>query len=250
VFHDPRDCKISAHLFNAPQGWEIKTRTLTQCQFQYVVEGTADYTIEGKTYQTKRGDLIFHTPNIPHSVKTIEDNPYLCISIVFHFGSSRFPLAQLIGSSRLVGNFADHTMVNKLSQLTMHYHQPGVKNHIFCQGLLIQIIHDLHDWNEDQLQTKIQEKTKTKIVLIRNYIATHFSENITHKDLESISNLPFEYLTSVRIEKAKELAIQTHLSISEIAHMIGYSDVHTFGRMFKNKTGTSLSQFCSSLVTY
>lgn len=59
---------------------------------------------------------------------------------------------------------------------------------------------------------------------------------------------PFEYVVWVRIERAKELVINTNLSVGEIATSVGYADLHTFGRMFKNKTSVSLSQFCSSLV--
>jgi AraC-like DNA-binding protein len=252
-----------AHLFNAPEGWGLKPRVLTQHQIQYVADGTAEYSVEGKTFITKRGDLIFHAENVPHSVQTMKGEPYLCISIVFHFGSFRFNMDNLIPRSGYIGNIGGSVLETRLNQLITHYHQPGAQNQILCQGLLLQIIHDLHNWN-DRSQTRIQEKTKTKIILIRNYIAKNYSRNIEHKELEEVSGLsrnyiivkfrqtygmtPFEYLTSVRIEKAKELVIQTNLSISEIARLIGYSDVHTFGRMFKSKAGVSLSQFCASLV--
>ena len=59
---------------------------------------------------------------------------------------------------------------------------------------------------------------------------------------------PFQYLTQVRVERAKELTIQTNLSIGKIAAMVGFADVHTFGRMFKQQTGVSLSQFSNSLT--
>jgi AraC-like DNA-binding protein len=254
-----------AHLFNAPKGWGIKNRTLSQNQFQYVVKGTAEYNIEGKTIITKKGDLVYHGPNVNHFVKSVDDEPYLCISIVVHFGTSRFPLEELIGQSRYIDNFIENPIETKLSQLVTHYHQPGLQNQFICQGLLLQIIYDLHNWNQEQSQTKVQEKSNVKMLLIRNYIAENYNKNLQHTDLEAVSGLtrnyiiikfrkafgmtPFEYLSLVRIERAKELGIQTNLSISEISQIVGYSDVHTFGRMFKNKTGISLSQFCSSLVT-
>ena len=60
---------------------------------------------------------------------------------------------------------------------------------------------------------------------------------------------PIQYLIYIRIEKAKELAVQEGLTPSEIAHRVGYSDVHTFGNMFKKKTGISISAFCELLFT-
>jgi len=103
------------------------------------------------------------------------------------------------------------------------------------------------------------------MVLLRNYITEHYHQDIRISDLEQLSGFgrdylivqfkrafqmtPIQYLIHVRVEKAKELAVNEGLTPSEIAHRVGYSDVHTFGKMFKKKTGSSLSQFCSTLFT-
>jgi AraC-like DNA-binding protein len=60
---------------------------------------------------------------------------------------------------------------------------------------------------------------------------------------------PIQYQIYLRVEKAKELSVHDGLTPSEVAHHIGYNDVHTFGKMFKKKTGLSLSQFCANLFT-
>jgi AraC-like DNA-binding protein len=254
-----------AHIFNAPKGWEIKPRSLVHYQFQYVVEGAAEYWIDDQLYITRRGDLIYQCPDVRHSVNMFEDEPYVCLSILFHFGSSPFPIQQLLGDKPYLGNFSGHAIENKLSQLIAHFHQPFLSNHIFCQNLLMQIIHELSKSQEQNSpKTKVQEKTNAKLILIRNYIVENYHKEIRHKDLEIVSGLsrnyiiikyknqytmtPFEYLTLVRVERAKELAIQTNLSIGEIAQLVGFSDVHTFGRMFKHNTGMSLSEFSLSLV--
>jgi AraC-like DNA-binding protein len=235
-----------------------------QHQFQYVVEGKAEYTLEDQPFLTEKGDLVYHGPGVMHRVSTLPDEPYLCISIVFHFGDFRSPLEGLFERGWHVGRYGDQALEARLTSLISHYHQPAAHHQLLCQGLLLQIIHQLHEWTQDHGQTRVQEKTRTKLVLIRNHIAKHYRSNIRHEDLERISGLsrnyiivkfrkaygmtPFEYLTAVRIKKAKELAVQSNLSVGEIARLVGYSDVHTFGRVFKSKVGTSLSQFCSSLV--
>ncbi|RAP77449.1 helix-turn-helix transcriptional regulator [Paenibacillus montanisoli] len=255
-----------AHLFHAPQQWGIASRMLNNYQFQYVVEGAAEYRIEEQTYVTRRGDLIYHSPSQVHEVHTIPGEKYICISILFDFGNSGYPVEQMLGTDRYLGNFAGHDIEKKLTQLITHYHQPGLAHHTQCQALMMNILAELAGIKmEQETKTEGQHKIKTKMVLIRNYIEGHYNENIQHRDLEALSGLsrnyiiirfrhvfgitPFEYLTRVRIERAKELAIQTDLSIGEIANAVGYADVHTFGRMFKNKMGTSFSQFCSSMVT-
>jgi two-component system response regulator YesN len=52
-----------------------------------------------------------------------------------------------------------------------------------------------------------------------------------------------DYLTQVRIEKAKELLSTTMLRSSEISYKIGYKDPHYFSSVFKKNTGLSPIKF-------
>lgn len=47
------------------------------------------------------------------------------------------------------------------------------------------------------------------------------------------------YLLRLRIEKAKQMFEQTHLSAKEIAQQVGFSDYFHFSRMFKQEAGCS-----------
>lgn len=256
-----------AHLFDAPAGWAIHNRTMGQYVLQYVVEGRADYPVNGLPYPTVKGDLLFHRPGEPHSILTLEGEPYVCLSFVFHFGATDFPIAPLFGDKHLLGNFAGTELEKKLLRLVHLYRQPELSAQLQAKGLLLEVLGEAAaNGNRAQAGSSAEERTKAKLLLAQNYIREHYAENIRHSDLERIAGLsrnyiivqfkrqfgltPMQYVTWVRIQKARELALQTSLSISEIAGLVGYADVHTFGKMFKKKTGTSLSQFCSALVTY
>ena len=52
-----------------------------------------------------------------------------------------------------------------------------------------------------------------------------------------------EYLTSLRMAKAKELLRATTLRSSEIGTAVGYSDRHYFSYLFKKNTGMTPSEF-------
>jgi YesN/AraC family two-component response regulator len=147
------------------------------------------------------------------------------------------------------------------------YRQPGLSSQLQAQGLLLEVLGEAAaGLDNPRTDSIVEARTKAKLLLLQNYIREHYAENVQHSDLEQIAGLsrnyiivqfkrqfgvtPMQYLTWVRIQKARELALQTNLSVSEIAGQVGYADVHTFGKMFKKKTGTSLSQFCSALVTY
>jgi len=54
-----------------------------------------------------------------------------------------------------------------------------------------------------------------------------------------------EYLTEIRIKKAKELLRATALRSAEISYQVGYNDPHYFSYVFRKNTGLSPSEFRS-----
>jgi two-component system response regulator YesN len=52
-----------------------------------------------------------------------------------------------------------------------------------------------------------------------------------------------QYLTALRIGKAKELLSATAMRSSEIAFAVGYNDAHYFSYMFKKQTGMTPSEY-------
>ena len=93
----------------------------------------------------------------------------------------------------------------------------------------------------------------------KQYIYDHFSQNITLEDIsEQIGFNPayfstlfkketgknfLEYVTELRIQKAKNYLIQTDYDIAEIASSVGYGDLKYFSKLFKKNTGLSPSEF-------
>lgn len=48
---------------------------------------------------------------------------------------------------------------------------------------------------------------------------------------------PYQYITSIRLDKARLLLTSTHFSVAEISLLVGYEDSSTFCRAFKGKVG-------------
>lgn len=61
------------------------------------------------------------------------------------------------------------------------------------------------------------------------------------KDL--VSRPMFEYLTQLRVQKARELLSQTSLPLYEIAARVGYESDVSFTRVFKKRTGLTPTGF-------
>lgn len=78
--------------------------------------------------------------------------------------------------------------------------------------------------------------------LSRAQIAAHVAASesyltrVFHRDL---GITPWEYLTRLRIDQAKDLLHTTSLTIAEIANQVGYNDGAYFSRVFHQETGRS-----------
>ncbi len=52
-----------------------------------------------------------------------------------------------------------------------------------------------------------------------------------------------DYLTDLRIGKAKELLVENGLSLADVAEQVGYTDLKYFSRLFKKSTGINPSEY-------
>jgi AraC-like DNA-binding protein len=100
-----------------------------------------------------------------------------------------------------------------------------------------------------------------QIVQAKLFIDKFYSEKI---DLENISNeayfskfhfirlfksiygkTPHQYLTAVRIEKAKQF-FQLNMAVTEVCFFVGFDSVSTFSGLFTRSVGKTPSQYLSS----
>ncbi len=76
-----------------------------------------------------------------------------------------------------------------------------------------------------------------------NLSASHFSVVFSQETGQTFK----EYLTEVRINKAKELLRMTSLRSADIAYQVGYNDPHYFSTAFKKNTGLTPIEFRSQI---
>nr|WP_255570585.1 helix-turn-helix domain-containing protein [Cohnella sp. CFH 77786] len=115
----------------------------------------------------------------------------------------------------------------------------------------------------DDLSAKRSDVSQTQMMLAEQYIQERYmDENLSlsgccrHLFL-SISYFStlfkqhtgetfVEYLTRVRMDKAKEMLTLTSLKAYEIAHRVGYGDPHYFSVIFKRHTGLTPKEYRAS----
>lgn len=80
------------------------------------------------------------------------------------------------------------------------------------------------------------------VFLAPNYLRNLFKQ--------ATGRTPVEYLTLLRVSKAKEMLLKEQFSIGEIAEKVGYSDIHHFSKLFKKIEGLSPKHYRETLQRY
>ncbi len=116
--------------------------------------------------------------------------------------------------------------------------------------------------NDENSLGALKATTRTEIVkrlfIVCDYIYSHYQTDITLDELSRIGcfskfhflrlfkiffqETPHQFITRLRIEKAKEL-LNGETGIKEIAARVGFADASSFSRSFKNKVGVYPQHF-------
>nr|WP_254639268.1 AraC family transcriptional regulator [Cohnella sp. GbtcB17] len=253
-----------AHIFHAPRDWGFADRTLKQYALNYVIGGRGEFTVENNVHTVEKGDVFFYRPYEKHGLRALPGRPFISITVVFHFDRLPCPAEELLHGAHMLGRFDGHAVEHQFAELVAKYRQPGLENGLQCQSLLLSILAETsRKVAEGRQQTSVSRKNLAKLVLVKNHIENRLDAKLDVTEIERIAGMtwnyliaefkkafgitPMQFLIWARVTKAKELALQSPLSFGEIAAQVGYNDIHAFGKMFKKKTGMSLTEFCSSL---
>lgn len=107
--------------------------------------------------------------------------------------------------------------------------------------------------------TKATEKSLGAVEEAKAYIRNNYSKDISLDEVSQAVNIsPYyfskifkedvgegfvEYLTKIRMDKAKELLTTTEYSMKEICSMVGYADPNYFSRSFKKNVGVTPTEY-------
>jgi two-component system response regulator YesN len=87
------------------------------------------------------------------------------------------------------------------------------------------------------------ELTLNDVAAYANLSPSHFSSVFSQETSQTFK----EFLTGIRINKAKELLRMTAMRSADIAYQVGYNDPHYFSSVFKKNTGLSPIEFRSQV---
>ena len=162
------------------------------------------------------------------------------------------------GSHQLISN---ETLVSKfVDSLGFYFDHPAIVNDDLLELKIKELILLLiQTKNAASIYDLIADLFYPKKIQLKQVIDAHLYTNLRLEQLAKLSNLslssfkrefkktfgdtPSNYITKLRMEKAKELLILSDLSVSEIAYDTGFNDPLYFTRLFKKREGITPSHF-------
>jgi len=115
------------------------------------------------------------------------------------------------------------------------------------------------------LKKSTREEIYKRIYYSKDYIDANYTKDLKLKDIASVAMLstnhylrcfkeligltPFQYINTLRINKAKELLKKEELFISEIVTHLGYSSLNNFSTYFKNIVGLSPKEYRKKVIS-
>lgn len=246
-------------------GWRKEPHTHRFHSLWFVVKGQGEFVIDGVRSQAEPGKLYAIAPGMVSERTAGSDQPLEYYFIRFSYTSiyeendewtyenaesTPFPLR---------GVYTVHNppqLINTLEQLVQLWQRRGqvvtMRRKILFLELLVAIAQDFRA----QL---IAGDTTMAIEMTINHMVHHYRENIALEQLANMAGLstshysrlfkkyagysPIEYLTHLRMDRAKEMLALSDYRLKSVAQSVGYTDEFYFSRQFKKTVGCSPSDY-------
>lgn len=217
----------------------------------FLMEGHLDVMVDGKWYALHENELLFVSPNQLHSFFTSETSR-CCI---FVFSQDLIPTLCLAISNKACSlpilKATDHL------KAMLDYLISSERLSLFSvQGNLYNIFSHFQSDQFVPAQTMRDQSLLHRILI---YCVEHYRENITLKQFahengyntnycshcfHSATLMNFrEFVNLIRIQKSRQLLLDTSSSITEIAFECGFQSVRSFNRAFLDMTSVSPREF-------
>jgi len=238
---DPRVCGIHA----CKPGEVYPTHRIERHVLHFVTQGQGIYVADGKRYAVGPGDLFVSHPGYVTSYLADRQEPFTYIWVSFHCKEC---FARLLVRDVFSAPWA-RPMFSKI----IGCHETAVPEWAVCTQLyefFLQLAakqaapHVSHADYVSRAVDYMQSNYSAPIGIAELAADLGLSRSYFCRLFKAQTGLsPKEYLVSCRLEQAAILLTEHGLSQKEAAQQVGYNDVVTFSRMFRQKYGIPPGEF-------
>lgn len=232
-----------------PTDYPMKNSGRHHCGLLYTVEGTETYHFHDKSISAAPHSLLFIPKGEKYTI-TLHGEQSIVKVIDFELIPCDIPRPFCIKfrkNSTLPSYFTDAEKI---------WFKKKNAYSIECKACFYKIVAQAIKRESNHLNSKNYSKIADAV----NYIHEHYTDpdfrieklleisKISSKYFETLFSKEFnmspkEYVTSLKMERAKELLSSEKSTVGDVAFQLGYSDIYHFSKIFKNKTGHSPSEY-------
>ena len=248
------------------------------CRLFYIISGEGEMSFDNETHKLYPGTVII-LPSGTEYMWRVDTMDYYAINFDYTQNFSHLDKSLHTKNAKLVKEsdilekvvFADTTELNKpiiiydadhlehnFRLIITEFYVKGEFCKILTSSLLKALIIRIVCNNKNASKTK-KEKSSLIIRDIIEYITANYNKDISNTKIsEKFSFNPsyinrifrmhtgtgmHEFLVNYRINAAKEMLLNNHMSVEEICTAVGFKDMPHFSKSFKKHTGKSPCEY-------
>lgn len=239
--------------------WHSVPHTHAHTELFYITGGKGQFLIQDDHYPVGLNDLVIINPNVLHTEESLNAHPLEYIVL----GIEGVELA--IGSHSenpfcILSHFESIEISGCLRNILREMEQKKTGYEDICQAYMEILITRL------MRSTELSVPTAPPIFsgnhhcsAVHRYIDLHFKESLTLDQLAAEAHVnkyylshafkqeygisPINYMIARRIDESKYLLVETDLSMSQIAHLLGFSSLSYFSQAFRRSQDISPNEY-------
>ena len=239
--------------------WYCSPHTHGCTELFFVTGGHGALQLEDKVFPIAVNDVVVINANVLHTETSQADDPlaYVVLGV-----DGLEVLSDIGGSTMLHLRGEQRGLKSCLTVMLQEARGQETGWETVCQTLLGVLLRRL-DSREDFTLLEDRDsgggKSNHECELVRRYIDNHFKENLCLDELASLAHInkyylshvfrkefgtsPISYLISRRIQESRYLLRDTDHTLSQIAHILGFSSLSYFSQSFRHLEGVSPMEY-------
>lgn len=270
--------KVFAYYFKQWESYNMPFHAHKEVEIMYVINGRCTVDTEDESISMKKGDFILLDSNVSHRLIVEKESPCRMLNVEFSFVPKEgcFPSMKDLANEN--SNFAEflslgrpyavlkdpndvyYTLKNLVLELDKKEKDKEIVIQLHLAQLLIQISRMVM---EERKNERDHQQANVYVKKTIEYLHQNYDCNIQVKDIGDTVNIHpgylhrifkkqtgftiMEYLTSLRMEKAKMLLADTDIPVIEISYYVGINSRQYFSYLFKKHTNMTPIEYRKSV---
>ncbi|GMK45486.1 helix-turn-helix transcriptional regulator [Paenibacillus glycanilyticus] len=227
--------------------WTIQKARISFHDLTFVIEGKANYYIDGKKFTAEAGDLVYVPSGSVREAHTFKDSPMHSYPFNFYWADPHNHIHMPFQG--LTKKVITKEILSYLREFNHVWMSKQPYYHIQARALFELIIHRLLTSFHRNLPTSFDPRIKKLI----EYLTEHYSDHIAINEIaeglrlhpvyfgklfKQNTGMSFkEYVNRIRINNAEMMLSSGDFTVKEAAERCGIQDIYYFSKVFKEIKG-------------